>query len=57
MATTKTSVLALILALATSPLMAQTTETPVEVPVVAADAVTEDGLSKGVALGGAPGAP
>ena len=57
MATTKTSVLALILALATSPLMAQTTETPVEVPAVAADAVTEDGLSMGVDLGGAPGAP
>jgi len=58
MATTKTSVLALILALATSPLMAQTTETPVEVPVVAADAVSEDGLSMGVELGGAePGTP
>ncbi len=58
MATTTTSALALILALATSPLMAQTTETPVEVPVVAADAVTDDGLSMGVDLGGtAPGAP
>ena len=58
MATTKTSALALILALATSPLMAQTTETPVEVPVVAADAITDDGLSMGVDLGGVvPGAP
>lgn len=53
MATTRTSALAIMLALLTSPLMAQTTETPVEVPVVAADAVTADGLSMGVELGGA----
>lgn len=58
MAKTTTSALALALVLATSPLMAQTTETPVEVPVVAADAVTDDGLSMGVEVGGAkPGTP
>jgi invasion protein IalB len=58
MAKTQTSALALVLLLATAPLMAQTTETPVEVPVVAADAVTDDGLSMGVEVGGAqPGAP
>lgn len=61
MAKTQTSALAVAavaLVLATSPLLAQTTETPVEVPVVAADAVTDDGLSMGVEVGGAePGGP
>lgn len=58
MAKTPISALACVLALVTSPLMAQTTETPVEVPVVAADAVADTGLSMGVDVGGAaPGAP
>ena len=58
MAKTKTSAIALALVLATSPLMAQTTETPVEVPVVAADATTDEGLSMGVEVAGAePGTP
>jgi invasion protein IalB len=58
MAKTKTSSLALFLVLATSPLLAQTTETPVEVPVVAADATTDEGLSMGVEVAGAePGKP
>lgn len=56
MAKTKTSSLALILALAAGPLLAQTTETPApEAPAeeaTVADAATADGLSMGTELGG-----
>jgi len=59
MAMTKTTALALFLALAASPMMAQTTEAPaaddVEVTETVADAATADGLSMGTEIGGGDG--
>jgi len=55
MAKTKISALALIMALCTSPVLAQTTEAPAEAPAegeVTGDAASPDGLSMGTELGG-----
>ncbi|MBA3908778.1 MAG: invasion associated locus B family protein [Rhodobacter sp.] len=51
MAKTKTTALALILALAAAPLMAQTTEAPATEEAAPADAATAEGLSMGAELG------